>query len=225
MRTAVPLDAGEDLYHLGSGYLVADGLVLTAAHVLERTEGVSAREGQSAEVACIGGDWQPAMVAWVGAGRDVAVLSCPGLQAGSEVRWGRLAGSDPLDWGAIGLGVPRTFRTADPYRIFTGKDGIKCQGNTGNSLLSSVRRQPGWSWKRPGRSRKLPASAGLTRPRWVTGCGRTGRSMPVTSPRCSCPSGRGCGSSSGRTASSGQRTSSFQKPRRTSRRSIGERGV
>ena len=44
-----------------------------------------------------------------------------------------------------GPGVPRTFRTADPYRIFTGKDGIKCQGNTGSSLLSSVMRQPGWS--------------------------------------------------------------------------------
>jgi hypothetical protein len=36
------------------------------------------------------------------------------------------------------LGVPRTFRTADPYRIFTRKDGIKCQGNTGSSRLSSV---------------------------------------------------------------------------------------
>src|SRR5215472_15536703 len=105
MRTAVPLDSGGDLYHLGSGYLVADGLVLTAAHVLERAEGGTAQEGQSAEVARIGGDWQPAMVAWVDAGRDVAVLSCPGLQAGSEVRWGRLAGSGPLDWGAAGFPV------------------------------------------------------------------------------------------------------------------------
>ena len=35
----------------------------------------------------------------------MAVLSCPGLQAGSEVRWGRLAGSDPLDWGAVGFPV------------------------------------------------------------------------------------------------------------------------
>ena len=44
-----------------------------------------------------------------------------------------------------GFRVPPSFRTADPYRIFTGKDGIKCQGNTGSSLLSSVMRQPGWS--------------------------------------------------------------------------------
>ena len=58
------------------------------------------------------------------------------------------------------IGVPRTYRTAEPYRIFTGKDGIKWQGNTGNSLLSSARKQPGWSWKRHGRSRMLPANSG-----------------------------------------------------------------
>ena len=39
--------------------------------------------------------------------------------------------------------MPRTFRTADPYRIFIRKDGITWQGNTGNSLLSSARKQPG----------------------------------------------------------------------------------
>src|SRR6266516_2473219 len=71
----------------------------------------------------------------------------------------------------------------DPYRIFIGKDGITWQGNTRNSLLSSVRKQPGWSWKRPGRSRALPASSGLTRRRLVTGCGPTVRSTPVTSRR------------------------------------------
>jgi len=42
-------------------------------------------------------------------------------------------------------GVPWTFRTADTYRIFTGKDGIKCQENTGSSRLSSAKKQPGWS--------------------------------------------------------------------------------
>ncbi len=105
MRTAVPLDAAGNLYRLGSGYLIADGLVLTAAHVLERTEGVPAQEGQPTEVACISADWMPATVAWVDAGRDVAVLTCPELQADGEVRWGRLAGSDPLDWGAVGFPV------------------------------------------------------------------------------------------------------------------------
>ena len=37
--------------------------------------------------------------------------------------------------------------------------------------------------------------------RWVTGCGRTGKSTPVTSLRCRCRSGRGCGSWSVRTVS------------------------
>ena len=57
--------------------------------------------------------------------------------------------------------MPRTFRTADPYRIFTGKDGIKCQGNTGSLRLSSVRKQPAWSWKRPGRSRDVARELGI----------------------------------------------------------------
>jgi hypothetical protein len=105
VRTAVPLDADGDVYRLGSGYLVADGLVLTAAHVLERTEGVTAQEGESAEVAFIGADWLPCTVAWVDARRDVAMLSCSGVQARNEVRWGRLAGSDPLEWGAVGFPV------------------------------------------------------------------------------------------------------------------------
>jgi hypothetical protein len=105
VRTAVPLAAGGDLYNLGSGYLIADRLVLTAAHVLERAKGVAAQEGQSAEAARIGGDWQAATVAWVDATSDVAVLSCPGLRADGGVRWGRLAGSDPVKWGAAGFPV------------------------------------------------------------------------------------------------------------------------
>ena len=102
-----------------------------------------------------------------------------------------------------GTGVPRIFRTADPYRIFTRKDGITWQGNTGNSLLSSVRKRPGWSWRRHGRSRMLPASSGSMRPRLVTGCGITARSTRMMSLHCSCPSGRGCGSWNVRTASCG----------------------
>ncbi len=42
--------------------------------------------------------------------------------------------------------------------------------NTGNSLPSSVRKQPAWSWRRPGRSRMSPASSGLTRRRLGGDC-------------------------------------------------------
>jgi tetratricopeptide (TPR) repeat protein len=105
VRTAVPLAVGGDLYNLGSGYLIADKLVLTAAHVLEPAEGATVREGQEAEVARIGGEWQEATVAWVDAKKDVALLACPDLQADSMVRWGRLVGSKPLEWGAVGFPV------------------------------------------------------------------------------------------------------------------------
>ena len=110
LRTAASFAADEDLYNLGSGYLVADRLVLTAAHVLEPAEGVLPQEGQAAEVARIGGEWQRATVAWLDVPRDVAVLACPGLRADGMVRWGRLAGSAPLDWGAVGFPVASVDR-------------------------------------------------------------------------------------------------------------------
>jgi transposase len=113
------------------------------------------------------------------------------------------AAASPHQRAREGRGVPRGFRTADPYRIFTGKDGITCQGNTGSLLPSSVRKRPAWSWRRHGRSRKSPASLGLTRPVSVTGCGPTVRSTRGTSRRCSCRSGRGCGNSSVRCGNSG----------------------
>jgi hypothetical protein len=105
VRTAVPLAERNDLYNLGSGYLIADGLVLTAAHVLEQAKGAAPREGQGAEAARLGCEWQQATVAWVDSGRDVAVLACPGLSADGGVRWGRLTGADPLDWSAVGFPV------------------------------------------------------------------------------------------------------------------------
>lgn len=107
-RIAVPLAGNDDLYNFGSGYLVADELVLTAAHVLERAPRTPACVGEPAEVACLGASWQPATVAWVDPQRDVAVLKCPGLCVSGQIRWGRLAGSDLVDWGAVGF--PRASR-------------------------------------------------------------------------------------------------------------------
>ena len=112
VRTSVPLGDGTGGYWLGSGYLIADGLVLTAAHVLAPPGGASASEGKTVEVAGPGGGWEPAGVAWADAGRDVAVLACPSLRAGGGVRWGRLAGPDPLDWGAVGFPAASATREA-----------------------------------------------------------------------------------------------------------------
>jgi hypothetical protein len=110
VRTAASWAVDGDLYNLGSGYLIADRLVLTAAHVLGSAEGVLPQAGQTVEVARIGGKWLRATVAWVDAPRDVAVLSCAGLRANGMVQWGRLAGSAPLDWGAVGFPVASVDR-------------------------------------------------------------------------------------------------------------------
>jgi hypothetical protein len=63
-------------------------------------------------VAGPGGGWEQASVAWADAGRDVAVLACPALRAERGVRWGRLAGPDPLDWGAVGFPAASATREA-----------------------------------------------------------------------------------------------------------------
>ena len=113
VRTSVPLGDGTGGYRLGSGYLIADGLVLTAAHVLGPPGGAAISEAQGVEVARPGGDWEQARVAWADAGQDVAVLACPVLRVEGRVRWGRLAGPDPLDWSAVGFPAASATREGE----------------------------------------------------------------------------------------------------------------
>ena len=110
------VDAERHYYRLGSGYLVADGLVLTAAHVLKRADGTSAQQGDVAEVALTGETWQQGRVGWINVDLDVAVVDCRlhgqaprEMCAAGRIRWGKLAGSDPLDWDAVGY--PAASRT------------------------------------------------------------------------------------------------------------------
>jgi tetratricopeptide (TPR) repeat protein len=56
-------------------------------------------------VARVGDEWHAATVEWVDAKGDVAILSCHELSANGAVRWGRLVGSAPLPWGAVGFPV------------------------------------------------------------------------------------------------------------------------
>ena len=77
VRIAVTLKGGRRWYGLGSGYLIADGLVLTAARVLRSADGEAPGEGQPAEVKRASGDWRAAIVVWLDVARDVAVLPCP----------------------------------------------------------------------------------------------------------------------------------------------------
>jgi len=94
-------------YRFGSGYLVADGLVLTARHVLvppEFSQNVRPIPGQPCEISFADGVWRPAGLAAAGE-IDAAVLrTAPGGQW-PPARWARLAGTEPLRWDALGYPV------------------------------------------------------------------------------------------------------------------------
>lgn len=90
-------------YRFGSGYLVADGLILTARHVLVRPEsdqGARPEPGQRCEIS-FGREWLPAVLEAAG-DIDAAVLRTDHGSARSRAGWAHLAGSDPLHWYAVG---------------------------------------------------------------------------------------------------------------------------
>ena len=84
---------------VGSGYLLEDGLVLTAKHVLK-----DAQEGKC-EVRLLGTEgWVPASEKWVGQSVDAALLES-GLQspAHSHVLWGEIKGKELTACTAVGF--------------------------------------------------------------------------------------------------------------------------
>ena len=99
----------------GSGYLIADGLILTAGHVID------AAAGGACEVRSLGeADWLGARVRWRGGpGCDAGLLAVDaplGSPRGtaSVARLGRIAGRDPV--GAVGLGFPDAQARPDDVR-------------------------------------------------------------------------------------------------------------
>jgi hypothetical protein len=98
--------AGPDAGGSGSGYRLGDRLVLTARHVIAPALAgpggrVLARPAGVAE-------WLPARVAWEDADADAALIvvededwRAPGGE--SVLRWGELAGSDPVSCAAVGF--------------------------------------------------------------------------------------------------------------------------
>jgi hypothetical protein len=112
---------GPDAGGSGSGYGLGDRLVLTARHVI-----APALAGPGSRVlvrpAGVPG-WLPARVEWHDAGADAALIAVEdeGWRAPSGesvLRWGELAGSDPVPCAAVGFpwasvrptgcGTPRT---------------------------------------------------------------------------------------------------------------------
>src|SRR5215472_6571725 len=96
--------AGPEAEGSGSGYRVGDGLVLTARHVI-----APALSGGEVLVRPVGvTEWLPARVDWQDADADAAliVIEDEGWRAPageSVLRWGELAGSDPVPCAAVGF--------------------------------------------------------------------------------------------------------------------------
>ena len=98
--------AGPDAAGSGSGYRLGDRLVVTAWHVIAPPV---ARAGGQVLVRPVGvREWLPAGVEWQDADTDAALVGieeegwrAPGRE--SVLRWGELAGSDPVPCAAVGF--------------------------------------------------------------------------------------------------------------------------
>ena len=97
---------GPDAEGSGSGYRLGDRLVLTARHVL-----AAALDGPGGQVLVrpVGvTQWLPARVTWEDADADAALIvvedeGCRAPAGESVLRWGELAGSDPVPCAAVGF--------------------------------------------------------------------------------------------------------------------------
>jgi hypothetical protein len=106
-RVAAVFAAGPVGGQAGSGYLVGPGRVLTAAHVVTEA-GLAV--GDAVEVSASGsGRWLPGRISWLDApvGLDAALIVLDDLGGWlsplTVVRWGRVAGSEPVTAAAVGF--------------------------------------------------------------------------------------------------------------------------
>lgn len=105
VQTRLLRDPENRIYCFGSGYVIALGFVLTAAHVLEPQKGTPAKQGDQCEVRLLDSvTWSPAFINWVDPELEVAVVVCA-CTASEPVKWGRVTGVHPVDWMAIGFPV------------------------------------------------------------------------------------------------------------------------
>ncbi|MGE5765428.1 MAG: tetratricopeptide repeat protein [Mycobacterium leprae] len=148
---------------VGSGYLVADRKVLTAAHVVRRVPTYKSRPApnhksrpprrntHSTEIQCLVRGlgqtaWTAAVVAWRDEGRDLAVLAAPKLDeplGGSPLRWGRIDGVEPVACTAVGFpwAQARSRDVRDTEQLF-GHVAPLAEAKTGRLAVSVVTAPP-----------------------------------------------------------------------------------
>jgi tetratricopeptide (TPR) repeat protein len=109
--------AGPTGSRVGSGYVVNDGLVLTARHVVNPSSSVEVRPlGQT--------EWMKAAVTWSDEAAEVALLRVEsggaGGDAGTPLRWGMIAGHHPVAVTAVGFpwAQVRPDATRDTEQLF-----------------------------------------------------------------------------------------------------------
>jgi hypothetical protein len=103
-------------WQFGSGYFVASGRVLTAAHVLVPPDGdVPVSVGHACEALLWPSDdtttWLPAHVVWVDPDADVALVAVDEGTAWEPVRFGHLVGADVRAWMAAGFPIAALHET------------------------------------------------------------------------------------------------------------------
>ena len=151
VQARVLRDSARNLYSFGSGYVIAPGLVLTAAHVLEPKKGIPAEKAQKCELRGWGSDiWAPGLVHWVDPALEVAVVMCPTCDLPGDAQWGKVTGVQPVEWTAVGFPVASVDDAGRQAEQAWGKASPVSAAESGRLALTVTSRkavdvQPGQS--------------------------------------------------------------------------------
>ncbi|HEY1180099.1 MAG TPA: serine protease, partial [Phytomonospora sp.] len=125
-----------------SGYVIADGLVLTAGHGLTTGDDVRVRPAP-------GGAWSDGNVTWRGERHDAALVTSAHAAAGpTVVQWGELTGRDPVPIRAYGFPLADDHDLT-PLHGHAFPEGASRRGrlrvDVSGAIPAEVGGRPGWS--------------------------------------------------------------------------------
>ncbi|GIG63866.1 hypothetical protein Pen01_01610 [Phytomonospora endophytica] len=125
-----------------SGYVIVDGLVLTAGHGLALGDAIRLRSAS-------GGAWSDGSVVWRGGEHDAALVAGAGFTAPPvSLRWGRVEGKDPVEIWAQGFPAA-SGHDLTPLLGRAFPDGASRHGRMRVDVSGSIPRhidgRPGWA--------------------------------------------------------------------------------